>query len=72
VFRAVGLAGEGGTGDLSGAIGDFSDKVGLATWAVEVEMLKDNLGFADREASMLMVVCLDVLLMCCLLGCRLV
>jgi len=67
VFRAVGLAGEGGTGDLSGAIGDLSDKVGLVTWAVEVEMLKDNLGFADREASMLTVVCFDVLLIYCLL-----
>ncbi len=55
MFRAVGLAGEGGTGDLSGVIGDLSDKVGLDAWAVEVEMLKANLGFADLEASILMV-----------------
>jgi len=48
-------------GDLSGAIGDFSNRVGLAAWAVEVEMLKDNLGLADREASMLMVVCLIII-----------
>jgi len=65
VFRAVGLAGEGGTGDLSGVIGDLSDKLGLVIWAVEVEMLRANLGFADREASMLMVV--DVLcVVCCM------
>jgi len=65
VFRAVGLAGEGGTGDLSGVIGDLSDKLGLDIWAVEVEMLRANLGFADREASMLMVV--DVLcVVCCM------
>ena len=63
MFRAVGLAGEGGTGDLNGAIdtgdiaiGDLSDKAGLETGAEEVEMLKANLGFADRAASILIVV----------------
>jgi len=45
--------GDGGTGDLSGAIGDLSDRAGLVTGAVE--MLRDNLGFADRVASMLMM-----------------
>ena len=52
MLRAVGLRGDGGTGDLRGATGAMSESVGLAAWAVE--MLKDNLGFADREASMLM------------------
>jgi hypothetical protein len=40
-------------GDLSGAMGDLSDSAGLVVWAVE--MFKANLGFADREASILMV-----------------
>lgn len=54
-MRAVGLQGDGGTtGDLSGASGDLSDRLGLVCWAVvAVEMFKDNLGFADLEASML-------------------
>jgi len=52
-LRAVGVIGDGGTGDFRGAMGDLRDRAGLLTDAVE--MLKDNLGFADREASMLMV-----------------
>jgi len=60
VFRAVGVRGDGGTGefkgDLNGAMGDLSDSDGLVAWAVE--MVKDNLGFPAREASMLMVFCL--------------
>jgi len=56
-LRAVGVSGDGGTGDfigdLRGAMGDLRDRAGLLADAVE--MLKDNLGFADREASMLMV-----------------
>lgn len=54
MFRAVGLRGDGGTGDLSGCMGDLRDSTGRLAWAV-VEMLKDNLGFAALEASMLMV-----------------
>ena len=54
---AVGLIGDGGTGDLrgdlNGAKGDITDKAGLLVEAVE--MLKDNLGLAVREASMLSV-----------------
>lgn len=56
-MRAVGVSGDGGTGDfigdLRGAMGDLRDRTGLL--AAAVEMLKDNLGFADREASMLTV-----------------
>lgn len=56
MFRAVGLVGAGETGDLSGANGDLSDSEGRLAWeAVEVEMLKANLGFATREASILTV-----------------
>jgi hypothetical protein len=59
VFRAVGLRGEGGTGDFMGVIGDFNDNEGRVAWEVEVvEMLKDNFGLATREASMLAVVVL--------------
>lgn len=57
MFRAVGLRGEGGIGDLKGLNGDFSDSDGRdpEEAAAVVEMFKDNLGFAEREASMLMM-----------------
>jgi hypothetical protein len=46
--------GTGEMGDLIGASerGDFSERFGLF---VAAEMLKDNLGFATREASILTV-----------------
>jgi hypothetical protein len=54
VLRAVGLAGDGEIGDFIGLIGDFSDRLGLAAEeGAVVEMLKDSLGFATREASIL-------------------
>jgi len=57
VFRTVGLMGDGGTGDfigdLRGVKGVLSDKAGLVAEAVE--MLKDNFGLADREASILVM-----------------
>jgi hypothetical protein len=52
VFRAVGLIGDGGTGDLKGAMGDLRARAGLLV-VVAVEMLRDSLGLADREASIL-------------------
>lgn len=61
VFRAVGLMGEGDTGDFRGVRGDFNDNEGRTAWELAVvEMLKDNLGLATREASMLSVVVLVV------------
>jgi len=57
VLRTVGLRGDGGTGDfmgdLSGVMGALRDRAGLVDEAAAVEMLRDNLGFADLEASML-------------------
>lgn len=54
MLRAVGLRGDGGTGDLRGARGDLRDRLGLEDGVVvAVEMFKDNLGLEALEASML-------------------
>lgn len=53
VLRAVGLMGDGDTGDRRGSKGDLRDSDGRpAVCTVEVEMLKDNFGFATLEESM--------------------
>ena len=51
VLRAVGLMGEGDTGDLT-LTGDLSDRDGRAC-AAFVEMLRDSLGLTARLASIL-------------------
>jgi hypothetical protein len=57
VLCTVGLIGAGDTGDfkgdLRGPMGDLSERLGRVAELAEVEMLRDNLGLADREASML-------------------
>jgi hypothetical protein len=58
----VGLIGDGETGPgeklpLDGdRRGDFNDSEGRVDWFAAVEMLRDNLGLAALEASMLTVV----------------
>jgi len=54
VLRAVGLIGEGETGVRGCRLtGDLSDRDGREFCAVFVEILRANLGFMLREASIL-------------------
>jgi hypothetical protein len=63
-LRAVGESGDGGTGDRRGddtaSEGDLRDNEGLVD-VEAVEMLRESLGFAALEASILTVLCVDVL-----------
>ena len=61
----MGEQGDGETGVLGTAyeevMGDLRERVGRAEGWTAVEMLSDSLGFMEREASILMFVCEDVL-----------
>jgi hypothetical protein len=65
VLRAVGESGDGGTGDRRGdgitSEGDLRDSEGLVD-VEAVEMLRESFGLAALEASMLSVLCVDVLM----------